>query len=387
MYRAMFPRFKGIINMSRIALLCAVCFGLSACVEGIDLPEFFTSMQEAGAASSVAKRKPKPQYERMTNGINSKVLLEAKGNWNIVEQGGPMDPTQAHKLAREKVNTRRRGSKKELSAHFQPNAKSGEDGKMRVLRVQRDGHKYRKDTSKYDLAQSSVSKPSHTVAEGDLLKRIKALFGEEDDGGKSLSEASVSASGIVMPGRKPSRGSPIKVASKEDYMHTLDGVVVPPALPARKIVRTSTIVWNLEKAGAVDGTVRPRVKPMQRAAYPRRINPVNAPNRVKAVKLRSGKHKGKTRLVIEVSKPTGHKVVIDHVRGVLRVKLANTRWTMAPQERFTKSTLLGTYIAREQADGSTILEVRLKKQSKILDTVLLRPNLSSQHRIVIDLKD
>lgn len=390
----------GFTRTLRVILFGVVCSGLSACVEGVDLPKFFTSAQEAGELAqadvqdvvepkteAVREDKPSRQYVRKPTDVDSRSLLEAKGNWNLVEQGGAMDPTQAHMKAREAVNVRRRGAKKELSAHFQPDAKSGEDGKMRVLRMERDGRSKDSDiTSIGDLAESSVSKPSHTVAESDLMKKIKSLFGEEDAGGKSINEVSKAglieveessrvsgALGIVTPGRKPNRISSIKVASIKEDAYVSGKVVVPPALPARKKAGTGYIAGNKEKAVVSAAEL---VK-----------SPANNLGRVNAVKVRSGKHQGKTRLVIEVNKPTEYKVAIDHVRNTLRVKLENTHWAMSPQDRFANSTLLGTYIAREQSDGSVIFEVRLKKRSKIIDTMLLRPNLSSQHRLVIDLKD
>jgi hypothetical protein len=421
MSRASFLRFSNIITNTgitqamRVAAFGVVCFGLSACVEGVDLPNFVISLQEAGARSiqadaqepvehkveAVRELKPSPRYVREPTDVNSKALLEARGNWNLVEQGGAMDPTQAHMKAREAVNVRRRGAKKELSAHFQPDAKSGEDGKMRVLRMERDGQSNGSDTTSiYDLAESSVSKPSHTVAESDLMKKIKALFGEEDDASRSINEVSKSrpvekevaqvskASGIITPSRKPNQGSLIEAVSNQDVTHMVGGVVVPPALPVGKRAAVTRIVWNQGKSAAIGGVVVPRVKPRTKAEDIVQAKP-DTPmlGRAEAVKIRSGKHQGKTRLVVEVSKPTEYKVVIDHVRNTLRVKLENTHWAMAVQDSFDKSTLLGTYIAREQSDGSVMFEVRLKKQSKIIDTMLLRPNLSSQHRLVIDLKD
>lgn len=418
MSRATFSRFNyttskaasatnGLMRAMRVVVLGGMCLGLSACMESSSLPELFTSIQDAGVAASVddgtsveSKSKPRAHYVRKPTGVDSEALLEAKGNWNIVEQGGAMDPAQAHKLARESVNIRRRKTNKELSAHFSPDAKSGEDGKMRVLRLERGGSKYREDSSKFDIAESSVTKPTHTVAESDLMKKIKALFGEEDEGSKSLGQSVKGkpiteedkardkhqvVSGVVVPGRKPLKESLIKTANVEG--HQIDGVVVPPALPAKKVVRASSVLLSQKKAesGAV---VTPRVKPTLKIEAPtrKRIVPA-APGYVDVVKLRSGKHKGKTRLVIEVTEPTQYKVAIDHVRNVLRVKLDNARWAMAPQDKFEESVLLGTYIASGQRDGSTILEVRLRKPSEIIDTVLLRPNTSSQHRIVIDLKD
>jgi len=439
---------SGVTRALRVVVFCVACFGLSACVEGVDLPEFVTNIQQnigemstpkaqdVGEPKAAKKRSYSSRYMRKPTKVDSKALLEAKGNWNLIEQGGAMDPTQAHLKAREEVNVRRRKNKKELSAHFLTDAKSGEDGKMRVLRLERDGVTDGKKLAQFDLAESSVVKPTHTVAESDLLRKIKALFGEEDAGSKSLSDKSLDdavtvdnvtvdavtvnavttdksvddevlvdkrlsdVSGIIMPGHKPSRVSTTTAALNEESEHMIGGTVVPPKLPASKIAEL-LVSWDmtgeshkaLEKPAAM-GIVRPRIKPrtQPRAQLVVSANKVEqsaaiTQERVQALKIRSGKHKGKTRLVIEVTEPTEYKVAIDHVRNVLRIKFDNTHWAMPPQSRFDESALLGTYIAREQSDGSVLFEVRLKKQSKIIDTVLLRPNLSSKHRIVIDLKD
>ena len=405
MSRAIFLRFKpiallssirsGFARITRVAGLGVLCLGLSACVEGVDLPEFVTTIQEAGIASQTGGQQSEKQvssyrpsylprnYKAPTH-VNSEALLDAKGNWNIVEQGGAMDPTQAHLNARKNVNVRRRKNKDEFTPHFQPNAKSGEDGKMRVLRLQRGGETFSRDASKYDIAESSVVKPTHTVAEGDLLKKIKALFGEEDAGAQSIggSQRYSERSGIIMPGRKPGREAAAEVKPETQKRgHKIGSVVVPPELPAQKMPKA------LAGEKASKKIIIPRMKPSV-SAYEIVQNATSGQREyIEAVKVRSGKHKGKTRLVIEITKPTEYKVAIDHVRKVLRVKLENTHWAMAPQDKFDKSALLGTYIARDEGDGSTLFEVRLEKESKILDTVLLRPNLSSQHRVVIDLAD
>ncbi len=380
-----------------VVVLCTVCFSLSACVEGVDLPKLFTSLKDVGFASKDDVSEMGGKLAK----VDSETLLAAKGNWNIVEQGRVIDPTLANELAREKVNIKRRKIKKELSAHFKPNAKSGEDGKMRVLRLECDGSPKGVGASEYALTESSVTKPSHTIVEGDLLKKIIALFGENDAGSKSISRSlkdkvggeeeqeSVSiVGGVVIPRHKPDRRSlaaaSVAIGQKG---HVLYGVVVPPPLPERKISDIGSAVLGRVKNADNSVVVRPRVKPVRYMG--KRKSTATAKMRVRSdvIKIRSGKHKTKTRLLIEVSRPTKYKVAIDHVRGVLRVKLEDAHWTLPVQDRFSESKLLGTYIAREQSDGSVIFEVRLAKQSKIIDTMLLRPSLSSEHCIVIDLKD
>lgn len=395
----------------------AIAMLLTSCVEGSDFPKFelnkiFQNTQGTQQNSKKVSNKLERESPSSLNGVvRTESLLGAQGNWNLVEQGGAMDPTQAHMLARKKVNVRRRKNMKELSAHFQPNAKSGEDGKMRVLRLEPDNNKRGSDLADFDLAESSVVKPTHTVAENDLLQKIKRLFGEKDTSSQSLSTA------VVKPKEKPVVNQ-VK-EGVEQRKTSLAGVILPPPLPSRKVIRVAknarqepvntyhpdlSKLYIISKSGMVMPGYKPgalrkakRVNKEKKVKLVRKASPVHVLNSAqrsgnidevsRAIKVRSGKHDNKTRLVIEVTKTTKYKVAIDHVRNVLRVKLDKTRWDLNPQDSFRKSSLLGGYVAREQSDSSVLFEVRLKRKTKILDTMILRPNLSSKHRVVIDLKD
>lgn len=363
-------------------------FCLTACMDDITLPEFPLSKiggQQSGDSSDDDVFIPVKR-------IKTENLLDEKGNWNLVEKSEAFDPMQAHLAARKQVNTKRRKTNKELSAHFKPDAKSGEDGKMRVLRLEPDSDG---GLENYEVAESSIAKPSHTVAEGDLLSKIKQLYGADD----------ASSQGFVVPKRKPaSETAKVSLASarpqsSEDRL--INGYVIPPATPVRKlkrkaVIRDVPVKVKTQPTVITDGIVIPKRKPIMSASAVR----LKAQNSVRgasdnqgstgsssAIRMRSGKHPGKTRLVIEVTKTTKYKVALDHVRNTLRIKLYDTNWNLSPQNSFTLSKLLGTYVARKQKDGSVLLEIRLKKKTKILDTLILRPNISSKHRVVIDLKD
>lgn len=397
------PRFHG--KSLRLYLCMCVSLLLTACVDDLSLPNF-PDITKSPAASEEAPIGQEYYARVPAQKIQSEILLAEKGNWNLVEKSEVIDPMQAHLAARGAVNTARRKNKKELSPHFQPDAKSGQDGKMRVLRLEPGDT----ELENYQIAESSISKPTHAVAEQDLLKKIKTIFGEDDQSSQTL----------VVPKRKPvqnvvvvkkekPRANSVSTASflaskpttSEERM--VGGVVVPPILPAQKLAARD--VATAKKAQVSKGVrqsdgdvVVPGKKPVAASKSASVRPPVKKPVKKKvsseapvkylaeAIRLRSGKHPGRTRLVIEVTETTRYKVAIDHVRNVLRIKLDSTKWRLSPQESFTKSSLLGTYVARQYKDGSVLFEVRLKKKTKILDTMILRPNLSSKHRVVIDLK-
>lgn len=390
---------------------------LVSCIDGVSLPEF-PQIKKQKTEKTVSSQDEERVIAPVKK-IKTETLLDEEGNWNLVEKSEAIDPMQAHLEARNEVDVKRRKNKKELSAHFKPDAKSGEDGKMRVLRLEADA----RGIKDHEIAGSSISKPSQTVAEGELLSKVKSLFGDRASDNK----------GIIVPKRKPvlraapvQEKRPVKVDSgfegfvskkptaSEDRM--VKGFIIPPILPQRrfknkprKAKQPENIVKTQKEEPVVTqkGVVVPKRKPLQKAGLakrspktaPSKIVPVKKPRPKKAlskaessapsaaIRLRSGRHPGKTRLVIEVTRATKYKVAIDPVRNVLRIKLDATLWRLSPQESFTKSGLLGTYIAREQKDGSIILEIRLKKKTKILDTMVLRPNLTSKYRVVIDLKD
>lgn len=381
-------------------------FALTSCVETFDLSEMVQQGQSRDAWQqapdetarssqpvSVSDKKPDAPKPVVYKKIKSEKLLKEEGQWNLVEQSKSYDPAKAHMEARKNVNTSRRRNDKKLAAHFEPDAQSGRDGKTRVLRLDTGRGKGSYDIyGDVEVAGRSVVQPSRTVSGGGALQRIKSLFGGED----------VDVQHNVIPKRKPVRGGvePEKGDERVDVVSIAEdsAIIRPPALPARKSPRnkvkvSASDVAVVDAAGAeAEGVPVPKRKPRgsgrasaHSPVIQKGVMPSSALSVVNGV--RAGVHNGRVRLVIEVKNSTRYKVAVDHLRKVLRVKLDKARWNINPQDSLAGANpLLGTYVARENKDGSVLFEVRLKGKSSILDTMILPPNKSPHHRIVIDLE-
>lgn len=370
----------------------------------------------------------KPAWIAQRAQVSSEDLLDADGHWNVVEKGREYDPAQAHLNARENVNTSRRNKMESLSPHFQPDAKSGQDGKLRVLQI---GQQDDVDVD-YDMDEENVG--------GSLLQKMLPVFGNNSPRSPVVEDIAGDESFVVVPKIKPNRVmqdvADVSAGQLETTLITLvrhdsdarivGDIVMPPALPARrkpiqKNVVQDDVAQDDVLVKAKEEGIIPKRKPIRAGALPKVVEvdasplendgeaessvgfvpvPTVKPN-IKPVvlgsgrvskqevfvkNLRSGVHPDKTRIVIEISDVTEYRVTVDALRNVLRVKLANTQWNISKQDKLKGSALLGTYIARQQKDNSVLLEIRLKDKAKIVGTMVLRPNLSSSHRIVIDLK-
>lgn len=448
-FRAAFELMKKIIissyrysclrikHATRICIGGVLCVLVSGCMDGAGFPDLssvkLTPKTEGHRSSDYEASAEEPRHIPQVV-IPSEVLLDAEGNWNLVEKGREYDPAQAHLEARKRVNTKSWKTNKALAAHFEPDAKSGEDGKIRVLKLERQGGKSDRSYDEYEIAETSVVKPTRTVAEKDLVQKITDLFGVSD--------------GVPIPKTKPVKNSErgsvqvAAVASEGSIKHPrmIGDVIVPPLTPKRKItahdvvaiasiseekavVKDVALVSEEEYSTSGKDVVIPPRKPVRaqvavvsstqyKTIQPRAVTPqtlvVPVPNAkpkvlsktsrnvlergvvssktVRVTKVRAGSHPDKTRVVIEVTRATNYKVAIDHIRQVLRVKISNARSSLDVKGVLSGNRLLGSYVMRSLNDGSILLEMRLKSSARIIDTMLLRPNTSSQHRIVVDLK-
>ncbi len=453
-------RIQKTVKPFAVFALLIVAGVLTACVETGSLSELSIFKQQPAYQSDGTYNNRGSQKNAKLlplKKVKSEALLNAEGQWNVIEQSRTYDYARAHMLAREGVNTKSFKKKKELAAHFEPNAKSGRDGKLRVLRIE-GGNLDDRDMFAYDVAADSsvaVVKPARIVSETytkpegkGVMGALSSIFsgGDRDASPKTYEEPSnkilsSSASFVVIPARKPNRS--IKVAratSHKPLGHKIvkGAVTYPPRLPLRRVsnqkvsikapspvlvepsskptinintkskantksqlqispsktVKDSRLVKMRGVMVPVPGT-KPRssAKSVRTFVAPQKQKTkvvqkgVVSDKPISVVKLRAGAHSSKTRLVIEISDTTRYKAAVDGLRNVLQVKIDNAKWGIANQASFGNNALLGTYIARENKDGSATLEVRLKKPSKILESLILRPNKSSAHRIVIDLKN
>lgn len=360
---------------------------------------------------------------------SSEVLLEAEGKWNLVEQTSESDPALAHMKARGEVDPKRFKKVSELSPHFTPDAKSGQDGKMRVLKLEPTGKGWERELSpgeQYRIAETAIAKPAQKVVEPETAEQMKTLFGEEKPTGKTAPIKSVTVApekdseglgeflSSVFSGDKPENKESVYVpVQKTDqvqagvYKSDISGIVVPPPIPAIKLKimaqPVSLTVTPPQKPQEVIFSASPAVIPRQKPeivarkggemkASPAGTQDVVSVNgvqtgKVSALGVRSGVHPGKTRIAFDFSGEVRYKVALDHIRGVLRIKFENTDWAVDEQGTMEyDSKILGSYIARPQKDGSVIFEVRIKEKASISDTMILRPGVTRNHRVVIDLQ-
>ncbi|MDH5723340.1 MAG: hypothetical protein OEY94_08485 [Alphaproteobacteria bacterium] len=380
---------------AKLTLLTLSCVGLSGCVETLhDLktPEWLKA--------------PSILYEDATTyndnsnanakNISSEDLLDADGEWTIVEESEGYDPSKAHLQAREKVDPRRRKKMKELAPHFEPNAESGEDHNQRILLV--DNHE-------------KQAMPDEDTDSG-FLSSLKGLFAAPDSSEK----------GNPAPKEKPA------ILVNTDYMSSegKDGIIRPPPLPAAKYKpfqkisthddetsidtnvldavvsgkeKHETISWNALKTSPAQKTtatsqtlktVKQKIdSKAQSIPKAKTTHQAQATQEIKSVfNIRNSRQPGKTRLVLDISGYAEFKTKIDPIRNVLRVRIYNTHWNTEPQGKFVKNSLLGSYVARsDDSDNSVLLEIRLRRASEILGSSILLPSTTKYHRIMIDLKE
>ena len=363
-----------------LGVCCCSMLVLTSCVETFDMQSgglFGSSVEtqnphwDSGSPPPLVAKDGTP-IRVVHKRVKSEALLKEEGVWNLVEQSQSYDPAKAHMAARQKVDTSRRSNDKTLAAHFEPDAKSGQDGKIRLLRL---------DTGKasYDIyediavSESSFVKPANTVAGAEQLEEITSVFGVQ----KPILEHD------IIPPRKPVSEQAIAVPQ------ALADAVLPPALPERKVGAPKVVEISAEaRSVSVQAVPMPGHKPASLRAKTKVIENGDLPPETSVVnKVRAAVHNGRARLVIETKNATRYKVAVDHLRNVLRVKLDRAQLNIDPQGSLSSyAALFGTYVAREKDDGSVLLEVRLKNKSQIIDTVILRPNKSSNHRIVIDMQ-
>jgi hypothetical protein len=427
-------------NNRGVCLLCAILV-LSGCVETTG----------SSAKKEVSQDRPgqimmpdAPAFRKIDPGTPEE-LLAAEGKWNLVEEGDVYDPAQAHLNARSKVNPKQMKKRDDLIARFDPATHNGRDGKFRVLRMEPQGKGWQDDLegAGYEVAETSIAKPSQKVVGAEVVNEIRAAFAQANAQVSTQTTNTIeepqSVSGVPIPGVKPQRaGISAEVAAAETA--SASGLVKPPSVPASKqkgqksssseLVETDFVLnvpdhenskkrkapsAQTAKSNDSEGGFFSRLKKSLKVDEEKQEQPATlvkgqppaipvaaveqgTANEViisgqetkgadaKLIGFRSAIHEGRTRIAMDVSTSVRYKVAVDHIRNVLRVKLEKTRWTEPPTGTMRASSLLGTYVTKPQPDGSVILEIRLKNKAKIADTMILKPGVTSNHRIVIDLE-
>ncbi len=398
------------------------CFMLGACVESfnfptINSPQIFSTPRAAAVAAKaedtttivaqaddelvsivvngvpIPGEKPKravlmPRLVHKSD-VKTEDLLDAGESFGVVEQNKSYDPAQAHLDARSKVNTKRRSKDEKLAAHFEPNAVSGQDGKMRVLKIEQQ------NTSQSFTENRTKSYGS--TSQNGVFNKVSSLFLGEDEEASSV-EPKAGMPSVIPPPDLPSRKITIaplasdEVAISEPYEEASfsNNVVIPKRKP---------IVLSHAAKASVYNAVAPRYGQVRKTQTvyssdvgsdlktKRIVYNYEGPSGIKSSVsgLRGGTHPDKTRVVIDVTKPTSYKAVVDPLRNVLKVKIENVHWHIAEKGKMEGSALLGTYITRQEGADDILLEIRLKNKAELVYTDILEPNFTSKYRIVMDL--
>lgn len=294
---------------------------------------------------------------------SSEELLAAKGNWNLVEQGGEDDPTQMHLKARQSVNPNDKSKNDNLTAHFDPNARSGSDSKLRVLRlVGKSSSDLAQEDTALGLVQTGapeIIQPTRAVTTPELARKIREKLRHVPvprAKPTGYSSSSIVENNAASSGQKPSFS------------------LKPPPVPARKLMPTLT-PDGLKIAQATSTRLFDVIPPQR----PR------SQIVVKITGAQDSIYDGKTRIELDMGTVPVYKATIDGARNVLRVRIENASWTIKQTGTFSAAGL-GSYVARHEDDGSVMFEVRLKKPAKLLAATIERAGGASfGARMVIDL--
>jgi len=103
-------------------------------------------------------------------------------------------------------------------------------------------------------------------------------------------------------------------------------------------------------------------------------------------RVRIGDHPGKTRLVLDLNKPSHFSYDLDNQENLLLIDVSGAGWNAAEKKKIGKHPLIASYSAHDNGNGGTMLVVELKKSVKVLKTMALKPNApGGYHRIVVDI--
>jgi hypothetical protein len=258
-------------------------------------------------------------------------LLEAEGQWQIVEDETETPPDQQHMQAREQVNPLQQVAEADVyTDHYQP-ADLNEDTRYRVLRLEK-----RVDGMDRDFKQ--------------LLPPLKKLIVPGD-------ELNVAIADIES---RQAQESPM------------------PEINERIIVTDYTKQPGSLQNSAPSVTV-PVITPASEATP---AAPMNGPT---ITDIRVGEHSGKTRLVLDASGPVTFKYDLDNNEKLLLIELTGAGLSAPAQKNFANSAFLNAYTAQANGNGIT-LALELKKPAKIMSSATLAPDgANTQYRVFFDI--
>ncbi len=164
-------------------------------------------------------------------------------------------------------------------------------------------------------------------------------------------------------------------------------VYQPPIEPPQNLVKTDlqapqTSNTHIENRGAIQAT-EPKPMPEKPATM--------APTAVKSgpmVKnLRTGLHKDRVRLVLDMSTKTPYTVDLDSSENILVIELPAAGWAGTRSKTYgSKEPVLASYNVENINNGAgTRIIIPLKRASKVVKSALLPPGVTPNYRMYVDL--
>lgn len=359
-------------SVAKTTAFLLVALALSGCVQ--DLKEFGSgeysksSRKAESSGQGVENVKPllmdHPDNEATpkdykTSGVSEELLL-SKGNMNLIQQGeDKIDPTQAHLMARSKVNPKDKSKKAELSPHFDPNAQSGEDGTVRVLKVQGD------------MADADFSGGGAVQQSKNIISPTSKIIDDLNSNNQDIMAKSYVIYPPPLPPRKLGGGNALPV---------VENVILKTAQDKKALERIEIEKSGTNKAFSAPVPTTKPINTNQSEIY----KGINKNSVARAQTIRAGENGNQTRLVIEFDTTPTYKVAIDKIRKVLRIKFIDIKWDIA-ESGSLNSPSLGSYVVHKNQDHSVIFEIRLKKESTIKSSTILPTQANNAQRFIVDL--
>ena len=107
---------------------------------------------------------------------------------------------------------------------------------------------------------------------------------------------------------------------------------------------------------------------------------------VTVLRLRTGEHPDKTRIVLDVNGPPSYRYDLDNAEGLLVIDLPNANWQGKQSEIFKKSPTISSFNVHSMNGSGQRVVMQLKKSTTVKYESVYKPNGKSFYRIVIDLK-
>lgn len=321
-------------------------FALSSCGGG-DAPSSSAQTSAAAATNTAAPGMPPQQTSVAPPGADNRPLLPGQSGAPLLPDGMPaLQPARG-------VN---------LETLFAEDIKDPVD---RVKRVENAVVELRRD---FDSVLPAIVRLS--AVEQDMQELLTQL--------DSLLRSEPPAANAAYPASAPAASS-------------MDAVSAPASLnpPAQAPPAQAPPVAAPPPAAAPAAAPAATAQPVPETPAPPAVSapaPAASPGGVTVTALRVGEHPGKTRMVFDMTGASAYRYDLDNAENILVLEISGAGWSAPATQSFARSPLLQSYSTQSMDGGGTRVIMQLKRAAAVAYEAALKPEGSSGHRLVIDLK-